>query len=319
MMDEFVTVQEITLQEKIKEYRGKARWTGSILGWSLALMAALTLAAGILLQVLLPLPDWFYGAGVTLFGYALVLPLVFLVMKLVPEVRVEKKRMRFRKFLLFLVLAQGLGFLMNLLGNGLNFFFAFLTGRDMAGMNPVNAMLGQMDVLNLLYICILGPVIEEYIFRWKLLNRLRPFGEKAAILYTSVMFGLMHGNLIQFLYATVMGIILGYMAVKTGRMIYNCLLHIIVNSYSALLFLVLFRGGALAVPVSLLSLGFMFTEIIAALILFGIFCGKTRLLPGDWPAGAGYRDFSSALYLNSGTIAFFLMSLLLMLYYLLVA
>ena len=75
-------------------------------------------------------------------------------------------------------------------------------------------------------------MIEEYIFRWKFLNRLRRFGDKAAITYTALMFGLMHGNVTQFLYAAVIGVVLGYVAVKTGRMRYNCLLHILINSWS---------------------------------------------------------------------------------------
>ena len=99
-------------------------------------------------------------------------------------------------------------------------------------MNPVNEMLDSLSPVMILYVGFLGPIIEEYIFRWKLLNRLRRFGDKAAITYTALMFGLMHGNVTQFLYAAVIGVVLGYVAVKTGRMRYNCLLHILINSWS---------------------------------------------------------------------------------------
>ncbi len=302
-----------------EEYRARARRTGSRLGWSLALMTVFTLAAGFLMQIFLPLPEWFYASGITLVCYALVLPLMFAFLRRTPEVRVEPKKMRIRKFLLFLVLAQGLGTLFNLAGNLFNFGFSLFTGRDMYNMNPVNEMLNQMDGLTVFYVCLLGPVIEEYIFRWKLLNRLRPFGEKAAILYTALMFGLMHGNVTQFLYAAVIGIILGYMAVKTGRMVYNCLLHIFVNTFSMLLSFVLLLGGPLSILFSLGSLLFMFAEVIAALILLAVFWKEIKLLPGDWPEGVEYKDFSSALYLNWGTIAFTVVSLGLMGYYLLLA
>lgn len=302
-----------------EEYREQARRTGSNLGWSLALMTVLTTAVGILLQLLVPFPDWFYGAGITLLCYALVLPLMFAVLKRTPEVRIGKKKMRFRKFLLFFVLAQGLGTVFNLAGNIFNFAFSVMTGRDMYGMNPVNVMLEQMDLLTILYVCILGPVIEEYIFRWKLLNRLRPFGEKAAILYTALMFGLMHGNVTQFLYAAVIGIILGYMAVKTGRMLYNTLLHVFVNSFSMVLSVILMAGGPLSILISMASIVFMFAEVIAALILLAVFWKETRLLPGDWPEGLTYRDVSSALYRNPGTVVFVLVSLGMMGYYLLLA
>lgn len=186
-------------------------------------------------------------------------------------------------------------------------------------MNPVNGMLEQMDVLTVFYVCFFGPVIEEYIFRWKLLNRLRPYGEKAAILYTALMFGLMHGNLTQFLYAAAIGVILGYMAVKTGRMLYNCLLHILINSCSMALAAILLSGGPLSILLSFGSLIVMLAEIVAALVLFLVFWKETTLLPGEWPVGVTGRAVASALYCNPGTIAFFLLSLAMMLYYLFLA
>lgn len=303
----------------LKEYRARARRTGSVLGWSLAIMTAVSLLAGFLLQLLPLLPDWFYLSGISLLSYAAALPAMLLFLHRVPEVRTEPKKMRIRKFLLFLVLAQGLGTMFNLMGNLFHFGFSTVTGRDMYNMNPVNELINQMDLLTISYVCLFGPIIEEYIFRWAILNRLRPYGEKAAVLYTALMFGLMHGNVAQFLYASVIGIILGYMAVKTGRMRYNCLLHILINSFSMLLSLVLMFGGPLSILISFGSLIFMFGEMIAALILLAVFWKETRLLPGDWPEGIRYRDFSSALYLNCGTAVFTLMCLGLMGYYLFLA
>lgn len=223
------------------------------------------------MQLYLPFPDWFYGGGEELLCYALILPLMNLILAKAPELRIERKKMRIRKFLLFFVLAQGFGTLFNLTGNLVNFFFASLTGRESFGMNPVNGMLEQMDVLTVLYVCLLGPVIEEYIFRWKLLNRLRPYGEKAAILYTALMFGLMHGNLTQFLYAAA----------------------------------ILLSGGPLSILLSFGSLIVMLAEIVAALVLFLVFWKETKLLPGEWPAGVTGRTVVSALYCNPGTIAFY--------------
>ena len=301
------------------EYRNQVRRTGSILGWSLALLSGLTLVLGILMQLYRPFPDWFYGGGAELVCYALILPLMNTILAKAPELRTERKKMRIRKFLLFFVLAQGFGTLFNLAGNLVNFFFASLTGRESFGMNPVNGMLEQMDVLTVFYVCFFGPVIEEYIFRWKLLNRLRPYGEKAAILYTALMFGLMHGNLTQFLYAAAIGVILGYMAVKTGRMLYNCLLHILINSCSMALAAILLSGGPLSILLSFGSLIVMLAEIVAALVLFLVFWKETTLLPGEWPVGVTGRAVASALYCNPGTIAFFLLSLAMMLYYLFLA
>ena len=156
--------------------------------------------------------------GSTLVIYALVLPFVFLILRLVPEERAEKMKISFLQFCMFFILAQGFGTIFNLLGNAINDAVAASSGGDASAMNPVNEMLDSLSPVMILYVGFLGPIIEEYIFRWKLLNRLRRFGDKAAITYTALMFGLMHGNVTQFLYAAVIGVVLGYVAVKTGRM-----------------------------------------------------------------------------------------------------
>ena len=90
------------------EYRNQVRRTGSILGWSLALLSGLTLVLGILMQLYLPFPDWFYGGGAELVCYALILPLMNTILAKAPELRTERKKMRIRKFLLFLCWRRGL-------------------------------------------------------------------------------------------------------------------------------------------------------------------------------------------------------------------
>ena len=71
--------------------------------------------------------------------------------------------------------------------------------------------------------------------------------------------------------------------------------------------------AARAVPVVTLGM------IIASIVIFCVNVKKTRLLPGNWPEGIEYRDFSSAMYLNPGTVVFIVLNLLLAGYYLLLA
>lgn len=324
---------------QVQEYRQEVKHICSVLGWSLVALVLLTQIAGILFGLIGYLlsyykvmgvgaelykilnSGWFSTAGAHLLAYALVLPVIFAVMEHVPEVVPEKKRMRPGKFFMFFILIMGAGYILNIVGNILNIIVAAVTNRSTYNMNPVNNLFESLNPVVILYVSVLGPVIEEYIFRWKLLNRLRPLGEKAAILFSALMFGLMHGNLSQILYATAIGVVLGYISVKTGRLKYNCILHIMVNSYSTLLLLMMSRKtitisyllAARAVPVVTLGM------IIASIVIFCVNVKKTRLLPGNWPEGIEYRDFSSAMYLNPGTVVFIVLNLLLAGYYLLLA
>ena len=83
----------------------------------------------------------------------------------------------------------------------------------------------------------LTPAIcEELAFRGFILSGLRRMGHKwGAIVLTSVFFGLAHGILQQSLAACVVGIVIGYVAVKTGSLWPGVLYHFVHNSLSVLL------------------------------------------------------------------------------------
>ena len=53
--------------------------------------------------------------------------------------------------------------------------------------------------------------------------------EIAAILLSGFMFDLFHKNLQQFIYATVIGIIFAYIYIRTGRLRYSIILHMLIN------------------------------------------------------------------------------------------
>lgn len=82
---------------------------------------------------------------------------------------------------------------------------------------------------------IFAPICEEYIFRRLLLDRLLFLGDWTALLLSSLFFGLFHTNLYQFLYATVVGMVLGYIRIITGRMRWNVLLHMFINLFCGVL------------------------------------------------------------------------------------
>lgn len=65
-----------------------------------------------------------------------------------------------------------------------------------------------------LYASILAPVSEELIFRGYILRSLRPYGKRFAILGSAVLFGLLHGNLLQTPYTLLMGLVMGYVTVE---------------------------------------------------------------------------------------------------------
>ena len=86
-----------------------------------------------------------------------------------------------------------------------------------------------------LYAVLLAPLIEEYAYRGVLIEGLKRYGERFAVMAAAVIFGLAHGNLMQFLPAALIGWFLGYVRVKTGSWSVCVLLHALNNLTSLLL------------------------------------------------------------------------------------
>ena len=323
------------MDQETREFCRQARRTGNILGWALTLLTVMTLALSFFLGLLAVAgpglgragealsavirSDWFSSGGASLAGYAVAALPVLAVLSRVPLPRQEQKRMRVRKFLLFFIVIEGGGTAFNLLGNAINLFVAGLTGRLSWGMNPVHEILSSYNWMMVLYVALLGPVIEEFIFRGQILRRLRPFGDWAAIAYSSLMFGLMHGNITQFLYATYIGTVLGYVAVRTGRLRYCMLLHILVNSCSVALSF-LSQGSSLLVTALLVSAVLaMYLMIAASAAILCVAARRIYLERGGMPDGCSGGRVLSALLAGSGTLVFPAICLGLMGYYLLAA
>ncbi|MBU3204346.1 CPBP family intramembrane glutamic endopeptidase [Clostridium algidicarnis] len=59
--------------------------------------------------------------------------------------------------------------------------------------------------------CLVVPILEECTFRGIILNILRRYGNKFAIITSALLFALMHGNMFQFFTALTMGLWLSYL------------------------------------------------------------------------------------------------------------
>lgn len=80
---------------------------------------------------------------------------------------------------------------------------------------------------------IVAPVSEEITFRWLIYLRLRDYlNVRRAAVISGVIFGLYHGNLLQAVYATILGIIFAYVLEATGNLFSSVLLHIGANVWS---------------------------------------------------------------------------------------
>ncbi len=78
-------------------------------------------------------------------------------------------------------------------------------------------------LLLLISTAVIPGIVEEIMFRGIILTNLAPYGKGMAIVCSALLFGLMHMNPSQFFYTTLMGLILGYLYVRT-RSIWICII-----------------------------------------------------------------------------------------------
>ena len=75
-------------------------------------------------------------------------------------------------------------------------------------------------------------LLEELVFRKFIIDRIRPYGEFLAVLFSALTFGMFHGNFYQLFYAFAIGFVLAFIYVRTKNIIYPVILHIAFNTYS---------------------------------------------------------------------------------------
>ncbi len=96
-----------------------------------------------------------------------------------------------------------------------------------------NALFSPGKFQIILCVGILAPVFEEVLYRGILFGALRKrFSYLASALISSLFFGALHMNLIQFIYAAAMGYIFAYFYEKTRKLLYPILAHVFANCIS---------------------------------------------------------------------------------------
>ena len=138
---------------------------------------------------------------------------------------------------------------------------------------------------------IITPICEETIYRHILLKPLRRYGDLQAVIITSILFGFFHGNLTQFLYATMVGFILGVAAVKANSVIPAIFIHtlnnvfVVFNSHLAMLSesgeTAISEAALGALNIAVLAMGVAALAIMAAKNILTIQNYNPYISPGE--------------------------------------
>lgn len=111
---------------------------------------------------------------------------------------------------------------------------------------------------------ILAPIFEEIIFRNVLLNSLlNKYDLRKSIIISSCLFGIVHWDFYQTIYATVFGLFFGVIYVKNKNIAYCIILHFCNNAFVILINLLVYKFS----NTLLFNIGFILNVIISFLLL----------------------------------------------------
>ena len=266
---------------------------------------------------------WQFGISVLplyLFG----LPAICLFLKSIKASPIKKSGMSIEDFLLLFLIGR----FFTLVGSSISNFLVSITERVLrTQINDTTTELLESvpNWLIFLVAVLIGPIIEEFLYRKLIIDRLHPHGEMFAILFSSVVFALAHGNLYQVVYVFFNGCILGLIYIRTGRLIYSCVFHILTNFLGSIVVLPIIKAqetlllleqtgtvNAEYLSLALLIAGYGFAKFFLAILGAVVLCKRYRhFIPRRYSIDPiPYGKATSTVLKSPGFIAFLAFSAL---------
>ena len=260
--------------------------------------------------------------------YLFGMPALIALVTILPATPIERHNMKGGHFAIAALIAYAIMFGSNIIGVLITTVIGLLKGGMVE--NDLADLVGSLSIpLMFVYMVIIAPIMEEYVFRKLIVERTIRYGQGVAVVVSGLMFGLFHGNLNQFIYASTLGMFLAFLYVKTGNLKITIALHAIVNFLGSIVattvvdlvdldgylemledgfnytaYMDYMRDNALGFLIYLAYLVFLFGVIIAGGILLIIALAKSKIkfAPGEViiPKGKRFRT----VILNVGMLIY---------------
>ena len=105
------------------------------------------------------------------------------------------------------------------------------TMETLFGMNLDGSLL--TNILLFIALAVTPAIFEELLYRKAIIDFSKGFGKGFAILLSALLFGIIHMNFAQGILAFVVGLLMGYIYLKSGDIRVTMLLHLLNNAYSS--------------------------------------------------------------------------------------
>ena len=144
-----------------------------------------------------------------------------------PQVVFQKKQpLPWKRLPLLICIFMGAQLIYSLFGNVLEFLLRLCGYTAMGQLNAASAQ--STTVSMFLYTAVFAPVGEELIYRGLVMRQFQKYGNVFAIVVSAALFGVMHANLFQMIFAFLTGLVLGYTAAEFS-LCWSIVLHLVNN------------------------------------------------------------------------------------------
>lgn len=172
--------------------------------------------------------------------YGVGFPVCFLVLRRLQRTPPSVGKARFSTLAVLVAIAFAGMYFGNLLGISVSAMLENLLGFGLAETT--------LDIVTHLpwyvafgFAVVVGPLVEECIFRKLIIDRTRVYGEKLSILFSALLFAFFHMSVQQFFYAFFIGLVLGYLYMRTGSLGAVWFVHATINFFGSVVPLILMQ------------------------------------------------------------------------------
>lgn len=308
----------------------------SRIGWSLFAIASITT----ILQFLCSTLWYIFTAGTAVMNaewatwvltfapmYLIAVPIGIFIMQTVPSEPAKPEKLGAKRFWTLMLICMPVMYAGNIIGTVLSLILSGGTAENML----IDLVSGS-PVYTFLFAVLAAPILEEYIFRKQIVDRLSRYGEKTVILVSAITFGLFHMNFFQFFYAFGLGAIFAYVYVRTRNLRYSVFMHMIINFQGSILapwvlkqldpdILEQLTAGVLDLALLRDALpGFLIYMAYSSLIMFAVIVGLVLLIINRkkqefYPAQQELPkdQILRTVFINWGMIVFFVFCIIMIL------
>ncbi len=276
------------------------------------------------------LPDWqihIISQSLVMIGYLACFFVFMIVLKDLPKYKaIEVKKLSIPKLILCFIIALGTIYICTMITVKISGLFGLILYHPKISFQvfqnkldePLNlfSLLNVMvpqgfqfnlnDLFDIILLIILKPILEEVIFRGVLINRLRIYGDKVCIFASAFAFALVQIFLLDVVSGFFLGLILGYITLKTGTIKYSIILHITLNGLN--LAIAPLFGAITKYQYNSIIQAVHIAIIVLAVILFVINFRKIKLDKGE--VEITQHNKIKMFIFNSGTLTFMSLSVI---------